>query len=203
VSLPDNIGEIPIAKGHLFLLSTPSVCSKCKEDTTAYCLASTGYYDEDREFVRGFVTFSNLRLVSKNLYKFLVNHAPGYKPDYSKAAQERYFINHCSGCGAKKGDYYLHGEPGMGTFLPMSEEEARSITLEEVPFRSGEIFDADYGIASPSYIPFNARRIGEGTLEDKTYNEPPSRDERVGLKVFIAGLVTLSICALYLYARGN
>lgn len=52
--------------------------------------------------------------------------------DYSNAINKYYFMNHCSFCSLKHGDFYLYCEPG-GFFCPAGTQGAASISLYHVP----------------------------------------------------------------------
>ena len=54
-----------------------------------------------------------------------------YRPDYSEPARQSYWMNHCSFCGLKHGDFELYCEPG-GAFLPVSSEAGARIRLHEI-----------------------------------------------------------------------
>jgi hypothetical protein len=54
--------------------------------------------------------------------------SPDFYPDYSGAAGQTYWLNHCEKCSAKIGDFYLHSEPGHA-FFPTADEEISKIKL--------------------------------------------------------------------------
>jgi hypothetical protein len=55
-----------------------------------------------------------------------------YCLDHGEPAGQSYWMNHCSFCGMRQGDFELYCEP-EGAFLPISEQAAASIRLHEVP----------------------------------------------------------------------
>jgi len=60
-----------------------------------------------------------------------------YRLDDGEPGEPRYWMNHCSFCGAPQGDLDLYCEP-EGAFSPISEQAAASIRLREVlePFEA-------------------------------------------------------------------
>lgn len=78
--------------------------------------------------------FNNLTLANGSLLRLLAKHCPSYCLDYSKTVDGHYFMNHCSFCGAKLGDFFMHSEPD-GAFFPTREESAREIKLHHFKTR--------------------------------------------------------------------
>lgn len=75
--------------------------------------------------------------------------APLFHPDYSRAAEARYWMNHCEHCGAKIGDFNLHSEPD-GAFFPTTPEGMQRV---EVALVSEAILLACGGIGlDPPYL---------------------------------------------------
>ena len=58
-----------------------------------------------------------------------------FRPDYSASSGFRYWMNHCTSCGAKVGAFYIYSEPGEG-FFPTADEDFQRIsgTLIDGPF---------------------------------------------------------------------
>jgi hypothetical protein len=55
-----------------------------------------------------------------------------YRVDFSESPQDSYWMNHCSFCGMKQGDFELYCEP-EGAFMPISAAAAARIQLHDVP----------------------------------------------------------------------
>ena len=56
---------------------------------------------------------------------------PHFRPSHSRTADVTYFANHCEGCGAMQGDFFLHSEPG-GAFFPESRQDAERIVFTHI-----------------------------------------------------------------------
>ena len=72
-----------------------------------------------------------------------------WREDYSSTAGETYWMNHCTDCGIKQGDHFVHGPDGP--FWPNTAAEQDAIRAERIegPFefldltmsRSSAMFD--------------------------------------------------------------
>lgn len=102
-----------------------TVCWSCKRDTPVFALkapAEALATDTDSEKEGQAPLFdpqplkepfllSGITAVSPELARALSAAAPGLTADASRTAGLTYWMNHCSGCGAKIGDFYLFNEP--------------------------------------------------------------------------------------------
>lgn len=151
--------EFEVRSPYYYVVESTSGCWGCSNPTRVFAFMLPEaheefeyVYDEEVEFelttnlgewrcneYRGTVgsVHSMSPAVSKQIRRFTAN----FKLAYSKAAGQRYFMNHCEHCGAKLGDYFMHAEPG-GAFVPMSPEQASKMIL----VRINERFDANCGI---------------------------------------------------------
>lgn len=75
---------------------------------------------------------------------------------HSRTAGEAYYANTCE-CGANFGDFYLFSEPG-GAFFPNTDDAARAIGLEPMPFSGTLKFAASYSHGIGDYILQHAKR---------------------------------------------
>jgi hypothetical protein len=75
--------------------------------------------------------------LSQTVQRRLQQVSRHYRLEYDDQEGQTYWMNHCSFCGAKQGDFELYCEP-EGAFMPISEEEAAFIRLFEVsePFEA-------------------------------------------------------------------
>ena len=152
--------EFLVRAPHYHIIESASDCWKCSSRTRVFAFLLPEEH-EQFEYVDDYDEFSLARnlgewrchgyrgtvgsvqslspLVSKQVRRFTEN----LKQAYSKAAGHRYIMNHCERCGAKLGDYFMHGEPG-GAFFPTSPDQASRMILIKI----NERFDANCGIGS-------------------------------------------------------
>ena len=93
-----NLDVSTITLDSLYLVQSHHNCWKCSNEYRVFCLS-------DRQSYFSFVT-----RVSKSVYLILKEKCPTYRKDYSKTVEYRYYMNHCSHCNAKSGDFFLHQE---------------------------------------------------------------------------------------------
>ena len=91
------------------------------------------------------VAIQFVRYIPPAVVRRIQRLSPNYRVDYSRQAEESYWMNHCEHCGMKQGDFNLFCEPG-GAFFPVTEEECSLITLHWVE----EPFAASYGMSAAS-----------------------------------------------------
>ncbi|VWC81964.1 hypothetical protein BLA39750_01267 [Burkholderia lata] len=78
-------------------------------------------------------TCAYLTRLNGSAAKQLSDLCPAYRPDTSREAGGRYWMNHCEHCEAKQGDHFVHAtESRPGLFLPLSDEGAAGIQFHEV-----------------------------------------------------------------------
>ncbi|MDN3224173.1 DUF5710 domain-containing protein [Pseudomonas nunensis] len=151
--------EFCLRSPYYFIVESASDCWRCSRITDVYSFMLPELHkqfeyaqDEEEEFAldnhmgywvchgyRG--TVASVNGLSLSVIKQLRLHTENYKPAYSKAARNTYYMNHCEHCGAKLGDFYMHSEPG-GAFFPTSPEQAEAMILHQV----NEQFDANGGV---------------------------------------------------------
>lgn len=68
---------------------------------------------------------------------------PTFKLKFSKTMQAEYYADTCPNCGVLSGDFHLHCELGA-PFFPTDEEEARCLTVQQIPLE--QPFDVEAGI---------------------------------------------------------
>ena len=101
----------------------------CGEKSAVYCLAASGFSEDDWE-INEFCHFSNISSLPEALSAILKKRAPRFYLDYTRQRGSCYFMNHCR-CRTKLMDFYLHNEP-EGAFYPISEQQAKQITLSKL-----------------------------------------------------------------------
>lgn len=84
------------------------------------------------------------------VFDYVTSKHPRYIKKYSKTADETYFANVCE-CGANFGDFYLFSEP-EGAFFPVTEKDAASIRIIEMPFEGQFEFECSWSEGSGSLI---------------------------------------------------
>jgi len=78
--------------------------------------------NKDSEIVQAFIQKHDLKvegsyylleleyLKNKKIGEKIQKEVPLYYKDYSKTAEEKYYMNHCQYCGAKFGDWFVYFE---------------------------------------------------------------------------------------------
>lgn len=161
--------EFQVRSPYYYVVESLSDCWKCNALTRVFSFklpeeheAFQHIEDDEEEFAlsknlgewqshgyRG--TASNISSLSPPVVRQILRFTESFRLTYSKTAGIRYFMNHCQHCGAKLGDFFMHGEPG-GAFFPTSPEQAKKMIL----FRVNERFDAncDVGYASNDFMDY-------------------------------------------------
>lgn len=159
--------EFRVRAPYYYVIESESNCWKCSDWTRVFSFKLPEEHeqfdyieDEDEDFelmsnlgewrchgYRG--TVSNVHSLSPPVTKQIRRFTENFKHAYSRTADSRYLMNHCEYCGAKLGDFFMHGEPG-GAFFPTSPDQARRMTL----VRINERFDANcsVGFASEDFF---------------------------------------------------
>ena len=166
----------------LYLAEALSSCWRCGKDTTVIALAAQcqepaeifnedpeSFDDEDEDF-GGMLWIQSIEKLPSELAELLRMRYPFFKKNYSKTAGIYYFMNHCS-CGAKLGDFFLHGEPGAA-FCPDDEEGGRRVILRLLPIDHAVTLRAGIGEMYPDFVCSHGIR--------KAWNDPETTAERTG-----------------------
>ncbi len=145
----------------IYLLRSSEPCWKCGAVQQVIALATMHLFEGDPEADNTEnedepIILDNIAEMPKEILDHIRSLHPQYEKRMSKMAGSAYYMNTCS-CGAHFGDFYLHSEPG-GAFFPDSEEQARQITAEELPFTGTFEFLCGYGIGNGSFIFQHAQR---------------------------------------------
>ncbi|WP_449116731.1 DUF5710 domain-containing protein [Pseudomonas viridiflava] len=151
--------EFGVRAPYYYVIESVSDCWKCSSRTRVFSFMLPEnheefdyFVDEDEDFslasnlgewkcheYRG--TVSNVQSLSPKVTKQIRRFTDHFKYAYSKTADSRYLMNHCEHCGAKLGDFFMHGEPG-GAFFPTSPAQAQQMILARIDER----FDADCSV---------------------------------------------------------
>lgn len=123
----------------VYLLRAEGECYSCKKATPMFALmalppiheeGAEGPGDEDD------CMFREIGEMPANLLEAIKASAgPCFRPDHSRTAASRYWMNHCVHCDAKQGDFFVHGPEGP--FWPYDETQMDAIhaTRFDGPFR--------------------------------------------------------------------
>lgn len=132
-------------------------CWKCGEKMSVIALVAPK--TDHPEFGAEICILSSIKELPKDLLKFIRSRAPDFQMKFSNAVGDSYFANTCPKCKSLSGDFFLHSKPG-GPFFPISEEEARTLYMVEVPISEPvEIEGAFHVGSSGELILKNALRI--------------------------------------------
>ncbi|EHX1089710.1 hypothetical protein K3Q61_004048 [Escherichia coli] len=145
--IPENLSHeafskwllLPNTKAESFSIARVMTdCWSCKKDTYVYTIFfDEGYYYKDYNEDTDEVYWEHnhypamlchVEYVSADAQLLIEKHTQCYNYDYSKKAKTHYVMNHCIHCGAKHGDFLMHGEPG-GEFNPVTPEKSRKIRI--------------------------------------------------------------------------
>ena len=160
--LPDTDDDELRVSTPMYAVESLSSCWSCGTETSVVALAVDhieGQEQDDEE--KCLLVLSEIEELPVELLNLLNPRYSFLKKRYSKTANRRYFMNHCS-CGAPLGDFFLHSEPG-GAFFPTSPEEAEQITLRELPISGSFKVKAGFGQVSPDLISAHAQRESYGS----------------------------------------
>ena len=117
------------------LLQGETTCYKCRARVPVAGLAAppeAQVDDEEYSLVsgeHGWLGLSEIEALSAEVLQLLRERAPGYRADDSVTADLRYLMNHCE-CGAKLGDFFLHGKPD-GPFFGLETDGLRAWLIEQ------------------------------------------------------------------------
>ncbi|HSG40293.1 MAG TPA: DUF5710 domain-containing protein [Thermoanaerobaculia bacterium] len=145
----------------IYAVESSSPCWSCGREISVVALAVEhldGQEQDDEE--KCLIVLSEIEELPPELLRLISSRYSSLKMRYSKTANRRYFMNHCS-CGAPLGDFFLHSEPGAA-FFPTSPEEAEQIVLRELPIVGSFKVKASYGQAYPDLISAHAQRESYG-----------------------------------------
>jgi len=125
----------------LYLLSARHPCWRCGEDSTVAALVAERYCDPWDETtgddpageLKHVVRLSDIGRMPPHLEQVLSRVAPGIRIDRSKTAGMSYYMNHCSACGARFGDFFLGEIEGPFWATTPAEFEEKKIRFSVLP----------------------------------------------------------------------
>jgi hypothetical protein len=142
--LGDNHGEEPgrLTAAAAYLLEGEYKCDSCSRPTKVFTVMAAGPLKVEGDVFGSDEGFSCVlrRIDSLPLpLAFAADAASGgrFRPDDSRMAGERYFMNHCNHCGGKVGDWYIHS-PGEA-FFPTHPNDITRVTGQR--FEGPFVFD--------------------------------------------------------------
>lgn len=116
------------------LLQATTRCWKCSKAICVTTVWIPCFIDnegveelEDDAEVGGTATLSSIDALDPETAAHIREVAPWLMPGRSKTANATYWANHCDGCGAIQGDYFVMGV--NGPFLPQTRAEADALQL--------------------------------------------------------------------------
>lgn len=123
--IPDYETELTLRlRAPFYVVESQEECYKCGEISNVITFAGSGTQQENNNFM----LLSYITALTENVQKFIEKEYYDYFLDFSNTTQSYYYMNHCSNCSARLGDFYMYSEPG-GAFFPMSHDEAKTIKL--------------------------------------------------------------------------
>jgi hypothetical protein len=131
-------------------------CWKCHRRTSVVALASE-LVEIGGQRIQELVLASNVRTLPPDLASILSKTYSRYRTTHSHTANGRYYMNHCSACDAKLGDFFLHEEIG-GAFFPADARAAALVTLIRLPVSSPAEIAAAFLVSSPNLLHEHVRR---------------------------------------------
>lgn len=141
----------------IYLVTGQEECWRCGELQPAVELVGELTASESDE-ERHLVSLSNVEELPDEVVQLITERHPPFRLHRSKTAGQEYYTNFCQ-CGANFGDFFLHSEPGHA-FFPLDEEDARLMTVEELPITDPIEVHASFGAGTEELIVAYARRIG-------------------------------------------
>ncbi|WP_163056745.1 DUF5710 domain-containing protein [Acidithiobacillus ferrooxidans] len=151
--IPDGISEEPFTRWLLVntinvrskmycLAKSHEICWKCGHDSPVFSfflpVGEVTNWDEHGEYWNTFpcAMLCNVRYLPDNITSIIRHALPQYRIDFSKTVGYPYYMNHCVKCGARSGDFFLHGELGSA-FNPneCNPDEISFLDLHE-PFQA-------------------------------------------------------------------
>ena len=145
----------------IYLLTSSEPCWKCSKPQSVSAVGTHALRDSGEELTdQGDTTelflLSNISEMPFPVFKYVVQRNHRYMKRHSRTADETYYANTCE-CGANFGDFYLFSEPG-GAFFPDTDEAAKRIELQQMPFEGTLRFVARYSTGIGQYILQHAKR---------------------------------------------
>jgi hypothetical protein len=142
--------EIHFRAPRFSVVSARAECFKCGQEISVFALLLPPEHVSLNETVAGgkaeagAVLLSDLQVASPRAAAAIREATGGlYRIDHSKTAQDTYFMNHCSSCGIKQGDWYLHDVDGA--FFFGSERQFAGLEVTHIDI------EAEIGSASANY----------------------------------------------------
>lgn len=137
----------------LYVIKSFAICWKCGEEQEVIALSGR-HPDEGKEPV----LLTNIEAMPESVREYLNAKHPRFQKRHSKTADLTYYVNTCEGCQAFFGDWFLFSEP-EGAFFPLAEEQAKRMTIVELPFVGDFEFRSSYGCGAGDLIFEHASRV--------------------------------------------
>ena len=159
---------IPVirAGSPLYLVAGPHRCARCLQETEVVALAARYIWDEEDDLAqdpeldfKACMLTAIVRMPVEILAELLRFH-PRCEMRRSPAYQARCLTNRCH-CGAWIEPHDIHDFAG-GVFSPRCPEEARRLTLRELPFTGYHEFQTIYAWGAGLFTFVWARKLPPG-----------------------------------------
>lgn len=138
----------------LYLLGMKVPCWRCNSRMPVVTLLAPRVADTENQVC----VLSNIERIPQEILGIIQKRVPTFQFRSSLMAGSKYFASTCPNCHVIYGDFFLHSEPGA-PFFPVSEEEARSLYLTEIPLSKSIKIDASPGFGLGEMILINGVRI--------------------------------------------
>ncbi|MDO8903226.1 hypothetical protein [Hydrogenophaga sp.] len=112
------------------LVMAETQCWNCKASTPVSSLRAHAVTGPEGNSVEG-VRITNAADLPADLKQAIHAVNPNFRKGFSRTAEQTYFANHCSHCGALQGDFYMYMEPDGPFFAGTVPEGATTTRLFE------------------------------------------------------------------------
>jgi hypothetical protein len=138
----------------LYLIGMRVPCWRCNSKMTVVTLLAPNVAETENQAC----LLSNIEQLPQEILGIIQKRVPTFQFRSSLMAGSKYFATTCPNCHVIYGDFFLHCEPGA-PFFPVSEEEAKSIYLTEIPLSRPIKLEASPSFGVREMILSNGKRI--------------------------------------------
>ena len=97
------------------------------------------------------LSFLYVSVVPPNLAQYVKEKHPDFFLDWSNTTESFYYMNHCTKCSARLGDFFLHSEPDHA-FFPQSPDDVKQMSVTELKSDGGVKLGATVSWGSMGFI---------------------------------------------------
>jgi hypothetical protein len=148
-------------KSPLYLVKSTEDCWKCGLEQQVIAVATRHIRTVDFDYLDAgsdepaFLT--NIEAMPQPIWEYLSAACPQFQKRRSNTMDMDYYANTCECCKANFGDFYLFSEPEHA-FFPMDEEQAKRMSVVELPFTGVFEFQCSCGMGTGGLIFEHATR---------------------------------------------